>query len=78
MAVERDDRPGLELDQIQHPVGSEQRAAADTVRKSERADVLETDEAGLHGQRIIVIRRPSVGAPHEALCPRGILYGLLL
>src|SRR5207249_1076912 len=44
----------LEVDQVQHRAGAEQRPARHALGKDERADVVEADELRLHGEPIIL------------------------
>ena len=48
MAVQRDRRPRLELDHVQHRALAEERPSRDTLGQLERTDVVEAHEDGFH------------------------------
>ncbi len=53
VAVQRDGRSRLELDDVQHRSVSEQRPATDPLSELERADVVEADEDRFHGETLL-------------------------
>jgi 2-iminobutanoate/2-iminopropanoate deaminase len=69
VAVQRDRRAGIELDQVEHRALTEERPAADALRQLERADVVKADELRLHCARIILVlvaSREEIRVPGQA------------